>query len=116
MISIESPVEGIVIQRDLQEDRWRLLVEGRAFELRPWSWGERRRLIECATLGSVFDREIFLAGLMDLLVEPRPKLDDMSGLALTCLYLLGVAGEEFPTALDRAEYLVIKTFGWRPSE
>ena len=66
MITIPSPVDGIVIERDLRENCWRLSLEGRTFRLRPWSWGERRGLVECATLNRVFDPKVLAAGVVSL--------------------------------------------------
>src|SRR5688572_4917659 len=113
MVRIPSPVEGIAIGRDPREDAWHLTYGDVVYRLRPWMWGDRRRILECATAGGVFDRNTFIAALLETLLEPAPQLADTTDLACVCLYLLKSEGV---MRLGRAEYLAVTTFGWRPSD
>jgi hypothetical protein len=116
MNPIPSPVDGITIERDLQRDLWRLHAGGPTLTLRPWTWGERRRLVEFATAGTALNRAAFVDGLFDLLLDPAPSPGLHPGLAFTCMYLLGIPERDAPVSLARAEFLIAATFGWAPQQ
>ncbi len=116
MIRIPLPVDGIAVERDLRNDAWRLSLDGAAFTLRPWSWGERRRIVQAASMAGALDRELLVDGVFDLLVEPGPGETRPAPLVVACLLLLGVPESGHAVPLGRAEFLVIQAFGWRPRE
>ncbi|MEX2262649.1 MAG: hypothetical protein WD696_11900 [Bryobacteraceae bacterium] len=117
MIRVYSPVATITVERDARHETWRLsLAGGQAFALRPWSWSERRRLLECAVLGGEFDREVFVHGMLDALLAPAPEFADTTEIAFVCLYLLGIREDTRLLTVAETELLMARTFGWRPAE
>jgi hypothetical protein len=116
MISLPSPVEGITIERDLRSGAWHLRAGAASATLREWTWGERRRLLESATAEGTLDGALFIAGLLDLVLDAVLPDVDASTLAFTCLYLLGVPENARPAPLARAEFLAATTFGWAPQQ
>lgn len=116
MIRVPVPFEEFRVERDLWADRWWLSVHDQTFELRPWLWGERCRLVETARLGGQFNPAVFFDGLFDLLLNPKPEPAQAMMLGALCLYLLGVSEKSDGASLARIEYLAVKNFGWRPDE
>jgi hypothetical protein len=116
MIPVPSPVEGVAIEHDASSNRWRLRAGEAYATLRPWTWGERRRLLTACTITGTLDRSTFIRGLFDLLLDvPVPHVEPTS-LAVVCLYLLGVSENDQVLPLTRAEFLAATTLGWTPQQ
>jgi hypothetical protein len=116
MIPVPSPVEGFTIEHDASNSRWRLSAGGSTTTLRPWTWGERRRLLATSTMTGALDRSVFLPGLFDLVLDgPVPDVAPAS-LAVVCLHLLRVPENAPVLALSRAELLVATNLGWSPQQ
>ncbi len=116
MIEVPVDVAGVVAQRDVASDRWRIEHRGQARWLRPWTWGERRRLLAAATACGRLDGEVFLDGLFELLLSPRPPIDTRCGHAVAALELLGVPRDGSALPLGRGELLLAERCGFSPGE
>jgi hypothetical protein len=116
MIPVPSPVEGVTIEHDASSGRWRLHAGAASTMLRPWTWGERRRLLGASTITGSLNRSVFIHSLFDLLLaDPVPQVEPAS-LAVVCLYLLGVPENGQVLPLTRAEFLAATTLGWSPQQ
>ena len=115
MISISPPVESIEVRRDLERGPWIVTCGAERFEVREWTWGERARLLEACAHGGNFDRNLFVDGLLELVVTPAPGRELRPLLALVVLQLFGVRESSPRVGLTRMEDALMRRFGWMPS-
>ncbi|UFN46896.1 hypothetical protein LPC08_12735 [Roseomonas sp. OT10] len=114
MIPLPSPAEGVAIALDPAEGVWHLRFGETSRRLRPWRWGERRRLVAASTRGGRFDGPAFTAGLAAMLYDPAPPAELAPLHALLALDLLGVGEGPAPAPLAAAEARLAVRFGWMP--
>lgn len=92
------------------------LPDGR-FRIRPWTWGERRRLIDaCAGADGRLDADAFVHGLADLVTQPPPTPPARPVIAAIALRLAGVAPGQRPMSLLDSEALLASAWGFGPLE
>ncbi len=83
--------------------------------LRPWRWGERRRLVMACSRGGRFDGAAFAAAVAATLYDPPPPEALVPLHALVALDLLGLGHGAAPEPLGGAEARLAARFGWLPS-
>jgi hypothetical protein len=117
MVPVAIDIAGLRVDYDPGAGRWRLDGVAGTHVLRPWTWGERRRLVgACRRDDGILDRDAFVAGLTDLLLDPPPPDALRPLFAYVCLRLQGV-GRVRPTAsLAAAEGILAAAYGWRPGD
>ena len=122
---LEQPV-GMADARimwDQLTDRWLVRRQARAWLVRRWNWGERRRLLAWAAPEGALDAERFVVGLLDLLVcaqaDGAPVVRDAEErdwVASVTLELLGVLPGCAGASIADAELSAAQLLGWGPFE
>lgn len=105
---------GVTVSLDPARGTWRVASDA-VRTLRPWQWGERRRMVAACSRGGRFDGAAFAAAVAGSLFEPPPPPALVPLHALVALDLLGVGHGAAPQPLGRAEALLAARFGWLPS-
>lgn len=94
---------------------WVVEIPDGRFRIRPWTWGERRHLIDASIRADGrFDAPAFVHGLVELVVRPAPADASRRVLAATALRLLGVAPGQRPMSLLDAEAAFAAAWGFGP--
>ena len=96
----------------LEDGSFRVEVDSVGRSLRPWRWGERRRMVEGCSLGGRLRREAFVSAICSTLYEPAPG-GDLERHAWIALTLMGVrAGLPFA----ERDHRLARAFGWTPGD
>lgn len=121
MMPVASPVAGLSIALDVADGSWTIYCPGSGADgsaehrLRPWLWGERRRLVQAASRDGAFDGTVFVAGVAAALYEPPPPPALAPLFVYLALDLLGLGRGPAPTPLGIAEAWLAAEFAWLPS-
>jgi hypothetical protein len=113
MIPLSSPAAGVAVSLDPGAGTWRVTAEAPR-TLRPWRWGERRRLVAACSRGGRFDGAGFAAAVAATLYDPPPPPELVPLHALLALGLLGLGQGAAPLPLGAAEARLAVRFGWLP--
>lgn len=128
MITVPLAIDGLTAWCNPLDGCFRISGLGQDVALRPWSWGERRRLIDPlvtradagrAGEGTPIDATALVDGLLELLCRPAIPEPFRPIFAHAALLLLGVRpaptppGGPPPTFVE-AELLLADSFGWTP--
>ena len=62
MMPVALVINGMAVSLDAAGGTWQIRAAEAVYGLRPWTWGERQRLVAAASQGGRLDREAFLAG------------------------------------------------------
>lgn len=116
MVPLALDIDGLTVALDPSDGSWRLSAGDMAFRLRPWSWGERQRLVSASTRGGRLDRAAFLHGLVTLLYDPAPPRALTPLFALAALTLMDVPHPEEALPLAEAEQRLAAQYGWAPGQ
>ena len=101
----------------LSDGSWDVGIPGGRFHIRPWTWGERRRLIDaCVGADGRLDADAFAHGLSSLVARPEPTASNRPLLAAIALRLLGVSPGQEPISLLDAEASLASAWGFGPFE
>lgn len=114
MMPVALDIDGMTASLDLAAGTWQVRAEEAVYNLRPWAWGERRRLVAAASQGGQFDDKAFLTGLVELLYDPAPPRALIPLFALAALRLMGVPEDGAAQPLSEAERALAAHFGWLP--
>lgn len=114
MMPVALDIEEMAASLNPADGTWRLSAGEDVYQLRPWTWGERRRLVFAATQAGRLDTDAFLAGLVGLLYRPAPPEALTPLFALAALRLMRVPGEGSAWALAEAERAFAERYGWLP--
>lgn len=117
MISVPSPVAGIRIAQDPADGTWMITSTDPVQEhrLRPWRWGERRRMVRAAARDGPLDGAHFVTSVTATLYDPAPPPTLVPLYAYIALDLLGLGRGSAPSPLGAAEARLAAQFGWLPS-
>jgi hypothetical protein len=117
MVPVRSPAAGLSIAQDAADGSWTISCAEPPQEhrLRPWRWGERRRIVQAASRDGYFDSPRFIAGVIGTLYDPPPPPELVPLYALLALDLLGLGRGPAPRPLGQAEAQLAARFGWLPS-
>jgi hypothetical protein len=107
-------IEGVAATLNPADGTWQVIAGESAFDLRPWRWGERRRLLAACATGGHFDRDAFLSGLVALLYDPAPPKELTPLFSLVALELMAGAASEAAMPLAEAERDLARRYGWSP--
>jgi hypothetical protein len=113
-VELALDLDGVQAWRELRSGELRVRALGVECRVREWTWGERRRLVEAALDGGRLDRERFVDGLVELVMEPVPPAELRSLFAHVALRLLGVRGGARPPSLVESERRLARELGWTP--
>lgn len=113
-----SPQErrALHIRHDLSTGLYELTGWGARHQVRPWTWGERRRLLAQHTGAHGLDRAGFVVALLGLLMTPVPAEPLWPLYAHVVLSLMGIRPGQPPASLTDTEVLVARHMGWGPRE
>ncbi len=114
MIPVALNIQGMTASLNLADGTWRLTAGEKVYLLRPWTWGERRRLIFAATRAGRLDVDAFLAGLVGLLYDPAAPEPLTPLFALAALRLMEIPDEAAAWPLSEAERALAGRYGWLP--
>ena len=114
MVPVALDIDGLTGALDPADGTWRVSAGDTVLRLRPWSWGERQRLVAAATRSGRVDRVAFLEGLVTLLYDPAPPRALIPLFALAALRLLEVPRPEEALPLAEAERRLAAQYGWAP--
>ncbi len=114
---MSSVLDAVDVTPDLSSGHWQVRFGGFEHTVRPWTWGERRRLLAASLRpGPRLDRDAFLEGLVGLLSDPPPEAAGRAVIAAVALRLCGVEpGQRVAPLLD-AEAWLAQTWRWGPAE
>jgi hypothetical protein len=117
MVPVPSPVAALSIAQDAADGSWTISCADPLQErrLRPWRWGERRRLVQAASRDGYFDGSRFVAGVVGTLYDPPPPPELFPLYAYLALDLLGLGRGSAPTPLGAGEMQLTDRFGWLPT-
>lgn len=114
-VEIAQGVDGVRVLRDLRSGTWTLLGDGVDYRLRPWTWGERRRLLSACTHRGKLDTLQFLKSFVEFVYTPVPPDESRRLYAYIALRLLGVSPQSPRRRIIQAEALLAQRFGWTPA-
>lgn len=115
MMPVALDIENLSARHDPVNGGWVVTADGRDYRLRPWTWGERRRMVAAASASGRLDGEVFLAGLVAALYDPAPPAEQPERFGYAALRLLDVPPDGDVAPLRMAEQTLAARFGWLPS-
>lgn len=115
-----TALDLVDVTPDLGRGTWRVAIGDRAYTVREWTWGERRRLLAACVRdddgAAALDGASFAQGVVQLLVAPPPPSDARDLLAAVALRLCGVVPGARPAPLLESEVRLARERGWGPAE
>ena len=103
MVPVPSPVARLSIAQDATDGSWTISCADPLQEhrLRPWLWGERRRLVQAASRDGYFDGSRFVAGVAGTLYDPPPPPELSRSMRISRSTCLGLAAARADAARRR---------------
>jgi len=111
-----SSVEELSVDQDLTTGRFDVEGFGHRATLRPWTWGERRRLLAACTRQGALDPDELIEILCRLVYEPMPPAALAPLFACAALDRFGARPGRAAAPLEDAELLLARELGWGPRE